>query len=458
MLAPAVSSTEVRDAFNFDALRANEFARLDKAGIAYLDYAASALYGDSQARAHGERLAQGIFGNPHSEHLASRHSAAAQAAARAATLAFFDADPEIYDVCFTANATAAIKLVAESYRFSSRRGLILSADNHNSVNGTREFARRAQAPVSVLPLDSELRLDRGASSLHASVDRQGPGLFAFPLQSNFSGVRHDLSLVEEAKALGCDVLLDAAAGGPSGELSLRQHAADFVVCSYYKLFGLPTGVGALIAKKSALARLQRPWFSGGTVEFVSVAHGRYALRTGHEGFEDGTPNFLDLAAIESGFAFLARVPHSCLHDHIQSHTKRFLTLATTLRHRNGAPLVRLYGPQDMSRRGGVVAFNVLQNDGRVLPHDSVERLAREHGVAIRGGCFCNPGAAEKAFGFEALRVEHCFDKLEGRFSIEAFRSCMGSAATVGALRLSVGIPTTHTDIERAVALIAACGD
>jgi selenocysteine lyase/cysteine desulfurase len=453
-----MESAGAADAFDFAALRASEFARLDIAGIAYLDYAASALYGASQARAHGERLAHGIFGNPHSEHLASRNSAAAQAAARAATLAFFDADPDIYEVCFTANATAAIKLVAESYPFSVRRGLILSADNHNSVNGIREFARRAQAPVSVLPLDTELRLDGGPASLRASVDRQGEGLFAFPQQSNFSGVLHDLSLIDEARALGCDVLLDAAAAGPSGGLSLREHAADFVVCSFYKLFGLPTGVGALIAKKSALGRLRRPWFSGGTVEFVSVAHGRHALRTGHDGFEDGTANFLGLAAIDSGFAFLARMPRPCLRAHIRSQMQHFLGLAAALRHRNGAPLVRLYGPRGMEQRGGIAAFNVLENDGCVLPYEHVERLAREHGVAIRGGCFCNPGAAEKAFGFDALGADRCFDQLEGSFSVEAFRSCVGHAATVGALRLSVSAPTTHDDIARAVALIAACGE
>ena len=455
MLARARQAT---DAFDFAAFRASEFARLDAAGIAYLDYAASALYGASQVRAHADRLMHGIFGNPHSEHAASRNSAAAQVAARAATLAFFDADPDIYDVCFTSNATAAIKLVAEGYPFAPRRGLILSADNHNSVNGVREFARCAQAPVSVLPLDAELRLDRGSAHLRAAVERQGASLVAFPQQSNFSGVRHDLSLISEAQALGCEVMVDAAAAGPCGGLSLRKHAADFVACSFYKLFGLPTGVGALIAKKSALASLRRPWFSGGTVEFVSVAHGRHALRRGHEGFEDGTPNFLDLTAVESGFAFLARMPRPALAAHIQAHTQHFLTLAAALRHRNGAPLVCLYGPRDMQQRGGVVAFNVLRNDGSVEPYERIESRARVHGVALRGGCFCNPGSAEKAFGFDALGVGRCFDALEGRFSIEAFRSCVGRAAAVGALRLSVGVPTTCNDIERALALVAACGE
>jgi selenocysteine lyase/cysteine desulfurase len=440
------------EAFDFEAFRAEEFGRLDAAGIAYLDYAAAGLYGASQVRDHAERLAHGVFGNPHSEHLASRNSAEAQAAARAATLAWFDADPEIYEVCFVANTTAAIKLVAESYPFSVGRGLVLSADNHNSINGVREFARRAAAPIAVLPLDAELRLDRSGERLRAVVTRQGPGLFAFPQQSNFSGVRHDLVLIEIAQALGCDVLVDAASAGPCGGLSLRRHPAEFVACSFYKLFGLPTGVGALIAKRSALARLRRPWFAGGTVDFVSVAHQRHALRAGHEGFEDGTPNFLDLTAVEAGFKFIDRVPRPALQARVQTLTEDFLRRALALRRADGEPCVHVYGPQDMKARGGVVAFNLLGHEGAVIPYGDVELRARDCGVAIRGGCFCNPGAAEKAFGFEHLDVNGCFDRLENGFSIPAFRACLGGAA-VGALRLSVGPPTTHADLDRALALI-----
>ncbi|MDB5673165.1 MAG: aminotransferase class V-fold PLP-dependent enzyme [Sphingomonas bacterium] len=452
MLARLESAT---DMFDFDALRAAEFIRLDAQNIAYLDYTASALYGASQAQGHADRLARGIFGNPHSEHGASRNSGAAMETARAATLDFFDADPALYDVCFTANTTAAIKLVAESYRFGPRRGLILTADNHNSVNGVREYARRAGAPVAVLPLDDELRLDQAADRLCGIVTAQGPGLLAFPSQSNFSGVRHDLALVGEAQGLGCDVMVDAASGGACGELSLTRHPAEFVACSFYKLFGLPTGVGALVAKKAALTRLDRPWFSGGTVAFVSVAQARHALLPGHEGFEDGTPNFLDLAAVESGFAFLRQVPRAALRRRVETLTDHFLHRVASLRHGDGAPLVRLYGPQRFDERGGTVAFNVLWRNGVAVPYRHVELRARDHGVALRGGCFCNPGAAEKAFGFDRLDTAHCLDMLEGGFSAAAFHACLGADATVGALRLSVGVPTSFADLDRALALIAS---
>jgi selenocysteine lyase/cysteine desulfurase len=53
--------------------------------------------------------------------------------ARAAVLSFFKAPNEDYTVIFTANATAALKLVGESYPFTSGSRLVLGVDSHNSV-------------------------------------------------------------------------------------------------------------------------------------------------------------------------------------------------------------------------------------------------------------------------------------------------------------------------------------
>lgn len=434
----------------FADLRAREFARLDEQGLAYLDYAGSGLYGASQAQAYARTLTQGVFGNPHSEHGPSRLSEQGLQRARAATLALFDADPAVYDVCFVANTSAAIKLVAESYPFGPQRGYVLAADNHNSVNGVREFAKTAGAPVTVLPLTDELRLDDPA----ARIAETPPGLLAFPVQSNFSGVRHPLALVDAAQAQGFDVLLDAAGTGPAPNVSLRRHPAEFLCFSFYKLFGLPTGVGALIAKRSALARLRRPWFAGGTVDYVSVEHARHQLRPGHEGFEDGTPNFLDVTALGAGFDLLAQVDGAELQRRLLGLTDRFLRGVRALRHADGAPLVRVYGPQDLKDRGCIVTFNILRPDGRVVPFQDVEQHARTRGVAIRGGCFCNPGAAEQAFGFGSLNVAQCLDDLGAAFTVAEFQRRLGPDATAGAVRLSLGLPTNDADIDRAIALAA----
>lgn len=439
---------------DFDAVRAAEFNRLDEQDIAYLDFAASALYGASQVTEYAQRLNRGLFGNPHSAHAPSRAGARDLDRARQLALDFFGADPAVYDVIFTANTSAAIKLVAESYAFSPGRGLVLSADNHNSVNGMREYARARSAPVHILPLDDALRLEDPADRLAISARRLGAGLLAFPVQSNFSGVRHDLGLIEAAQAMGFDVLIDAAGCGVANAIRLAEHPAQFLVFSFYKLFGLPTGLGALIARREALARLRRPWFAGGTVDFVSVEHDRHLLSAGHHGFEDGTPNFLDAGAVDIGFRFLSRFPPEAVARRMRTLTGDFLERAAALRHRDGTPLVRLYGPRDLSARGGTVAFNLIGRDGRPIPYAEVEARAYSRRVALRGGCFCNPGAAETAFGFARLPVAACLDALRGRFSLPLLRTCLGPGHAVGALRLSVGLPTTTGDLDRALALLA----
>jgi len=453
----APDETRYRATTDFDALRAREFGRLDTHGITYLDYTGAALYSASQAAAHAARITNGLYGNPHSSHAPSRASMADIAAARTMALAFFDADPDIYDIILTHNTSAAIRLVAESYPFGPANGLVLSADNHNSVNGLREHAKAKDAPVHILPLTSGLRFDSAAERLDASARRMGGGLFAFPGQSNFSGVRHDLHLITTAQHLGFDVLLDAAGFGPSGGISLARHPADFLAFSFYKLFGLPTGMGALIAKHAALERLRRPWFAGGTVDYVSVAHDRHHLSRGHQGFEDGTPDFLSAGAAVDGFGFLGHIGRRALSARMALLTQYALSRLTQLSHADGSPMVRVYGPAAPAERGGTIAFNLLDRDGGVLPYQAIEARAARQNIALRGGCFCNPGAAEAAFGYAHTGMIRCLDRLRGIFTPQAFRDCLGTGAAVGALRLSVGIPTTTADLDRALACIAEAG-
>jgi selenocysteine lyase/cysteine desulfurase len=432
-------------------LRRREFGRLDRHHQAYLDYTGSALYGDSQVRFHHEMLDAGIFGNPHSESDPSRASSEIVEDARRRVLHFLDVDSSTHDVCFTANTTAAIKLVAEGYPFTPDSSCVLATDNHNSVNGIREYARRAGARVSYLPLDSELRL-RNPSELLENAARGG-GLVAFPAQSNFSGVRHPLALVDVARSLGFDTLLDIAAMAPSHAISLRRCPADFAALSFYKLFGYPTGLGALVARRDALARLRRPWFAGGTVTYVSVQVDTHRLRPGVERFEDGTPDFLGIAALSSGFNLMDEVEMPRLTAHVEQLTSAFLGGAASLRHGNGAPVVRVYGPAGMTERGGTVAFNVCDRRNEPIPYTIVEEAARKAGVCLRGGCFCNPGASETAFGLDAAQIATCLKDLGDDFTVDRFADCTGAA--VGAVRVSIGLANNAADIERGLAVLAS---
>jgi selenocysteine lyase/cysteine desulfurase len=246
--------------------------------------------------------------------------------------------------------------------------------------------------------------------------------------------------VRVAQQRGYHVLLDAAAYLPSGVLSVADVPADFVALSYYKLFGYPTGVGALVARREALARLRRRYFGGGTVQFASVQNRLSRLKAGGEAFEDGTPNFLAMSAVCDGLRWLESLDMDRVADHVANLTDMLLHRLRALGGR-----IRLYGPADTESRGGIVTFNVVRDD-RVVPYELVETRARRLGVAIRGGCFCNPGAAEHALGIPPRLAREC---MRGDFSVERFRSCLGGQA-VGAIRASVGVATNDADLERLV--------
>ncbi|PYP79957.1 MAG: cysteine desulfurase [Gemmatimonadetes bacterium] len=459
MLTPTAAPRAER-AVDFADLRAREFRRLDAGGHAYLDYTGSALHPERLVTEHAESLRRTVLGNPHSESPASRASTALVEAARARVLRFFDADPGEYVACFTANTTGAIHLVASGFAFGPDAPFILATDDHNSVNGVRAYAERAGARVHYLPLDGELRLADPASQL-AVLRRThvGAGLVAFPAQSNFSGVQHPLALVERARALGYTVLLDAAAFVPTSPLSLRHVPADFVACSFYKMFGYPTGVGALVARREALARLRRPWFAGGTVEYVSVQHGSHLLREGAEGFEDGTVSFLDADAVIRGLDFLDDVGMQSIRRHVRSLAASLVERLCALTHPDGSPMIRVYGPRDRYDCGGTVTFNVLDARGEAVSYELVEEHARLAGVSVRGGCFCNPGASEAAFGFVADRALACIaeTRQEG-WTLERFarrmRAC-GGAHAIGAIRASAGIASSEQDLERLLEALVA---
>ncbi|MDH3207780.1 MAG: aminotransferase class V-fold PLP-dependent enzyme [Gemmatimonadota bacterium] len=435
----------------FEELRAKEFSRLDESGYVYLDYTGSALYAESHLRDHEDFLEHHVLGNPHSENPASAAATRIVEETRRDVLDFFGADPSDFAAIFTANASAALKLVGEGYPFGPGSRFTLLEDAHNSVNGIRAYADRRGAETTYLPLDEELRRD-GSVAIPPAGD--GPSLFSFPAQSNFSGVRHPLSLAEDAHALGYDVLLDAAAFVPTSSLDLGAMPVDFACVSFYKMFGFPTGVGALLARREALARLERPWFAGGTVDFVSVGNRIHRLALGAAGFEDGTLNFLGIAALQSGLAFLREVGMERVRSRVGDLTTRLLEILGGVRHANGAPAVRLYGPTDGVDRGGTASFNLLDAEGHIVPYGDVERAAGLEGIALRGGCFCNPGAAERALELPDDQMLECLEAIPpGSFSLRSLAECLGGDIAVGALRASVSIPTTDGDLDRLEAFL-----
>ncbi len=439
-----------------ETLRAKEYKRLDDLGHVYLDYTGGGLYAESQLNEHMAMLKSGVFGNPHSSNPTSQAMTNLAEHARAYVLEYFSASPDEYAVIFTQNASGALKLVGESYPFVPGGQYVLTFDNHNSVNGIREFARGKGAKFTYAPvLPPELYIDEGRLiELLNQAQPEYPNLFAYPAQSNFSGVRHPLTWIDEAHQRGWDVLLDAAAFAPTNRLDLSRWHPDFVSLSFYKIFGYPTGVGCLIARREVLKKLHRPWFAGGTITIASVQGDGYYLEEGEAGFEDGTIDYLNLPAVEIGLRYIQAVGIDAIHERVMCLTGWLIDHLMSLHHSNGVPLIHLYGPANTRQRGGTVTINLYDPTGELFDYREVEAAANQVAISLRTGCFCNPGAGEKAHGLTEAELADCF-KREERMTFEDFITAMSGKIkdAVGAVRVSVGLATNFADLYRFMAFV-----
>ena len=433
---------------NLGELRQQEFARLDENQQVYFDYTGAALYPISLVDHHADRLRKLVLGNPHSYNPAALAATQNVDDVRRQVLNSFNASSKDYCVIFTANATAAVKLVAESFPFQSGSQLLLTTDNHNSINGIREYAWAKGAQIHYVQADMDLGLSHLQSFLADSKPVSWPSIFAYPAQSNFSGIKHSLRYIDQAQQLGYNVVLDAAAFAPSNRLDLSQYKPDFVCLSFYKMFGYPTGVGALIARKDALKTLSRPWFAGGVVDFASTQYPIHQLSQDEAGFEDGTVNFTTLLAVSRGLSFLQELSMDAIGQHLQSLGDAILSGMGELQHNNGQPLVKLYGGS-LLEYGSCRAFNLLDPQGYMIDYELVEQQAGLHGISIRGGCFCNPGCAEAALELSPEKMEACLESLRDDFSHQKLARCLGQVS-VGALRVSWGIANNQSDVEKLI--------
>ena len=117
-----------------------------------------------------------------------------------------------------------------------------------------------------------------------------------------------------------------------------------------------------------------------------------------------------------------------------------------LRHSNGAPVVRIYGPADTDGRGGTIAMNFSDPSGVLIDSVRVERRANLAGISLRSGCHCNPGVREIALGFSTEEMVEVF-KYKDQLGYQEFLQVI-DGKTTGAARASIGLVTTFADVYR----------
>ncbi|KAK9132608.1 hypothetical protein Scep_012136 [Stephania cephalantha] len=480
---------------NIDQIRASEFKRLD--GLVYLDHAGATLYSEQQMEAIFKDLSTNVYGNPHSQSDSSVATSETMKKARQLVLDYCNASPQTYKCIFTSGATAALKLVGETFPWTQESCFMYTRENHNSVLGIREYALSQGAVAFAVDIEE---VERGSGLLgddcssvwmspHAAQRRntardfdEAPkadstghvyNLFAYPSECNFSGVKYSLDLANIVKqdhhnALEGSpycrgswmVLIDAAKGSATEPPDLTSFPADFVVISFYKALLFISVLGANLDRSNqvnAAKILRKTYFGGallGTVA-ASIADIDYVMRREgiEEWFEDGTQSFLSVASIHHGFKIINTLTTSAIARHTSSLATFTRRALFELRHENGSSVCVLYGTSTKKLSchglGPIIAFNLKRPDNSWFGYREVEKLASLSRIQLRTGCFCNPGACSKY-----LRLSH----LELLTNIEAGHVCWDdhdilNGKPTGVVRISFGYMSTFEDAMKFITFI-----
>ncbi|KAI8602205.1 pyridoxal phosphate-dependent transferase [Dissophora ornata] len=507
---------------DIDTIRKEQYPQLKDA--IYLDHAGATLPAQTLLQKFTADLTSNLYANPHSKSPSSQATSARVDAARQKILEHFKASIHgEWDVIFTANATAGIKLVGDAFPWTRRSPesttetpgskaasrLTILREAHTSLVGLRGLAQGEGGEIDLetitqhqleerlyavqakdrrdgyestasvhhpspppSPTLSKSNLIRLTSSTENATEAEPTyNLFAYPAQCNFSGQRFPLSWAAQIKnRLDTQItknliLLDAASYVMTSELDLSDHDAspDFVVVSFYKMFGFPTGLGAVIVKTELAPKLRKRYFGGGTVSAIASDEPWQVYRSSlHGRFEDGTLNFLDIIALNHAFESVREIygSYSNISPHVTALHRLLYRTMKGLKHYNGASLCDIYADGETKETeselignsetyGPILNFNLRRSNGTWIGYGDVERLASMKNIHVRTGGFCNPGSMQRWLDLSAEELKK---------NLEAGHVCWDdtdilNGKPTGSIRVSLGAMSTVDDILGFIAFL-----
>jgi cysteine desulfurase / selenocysteine lyase len=324
---------------------------------------------DDMYRTHYANIHRGVYA------IAEQATAAYEDARR--KVARFVNAPSTEEIIFTRNATESINLVAYSWaRANLREGdvIVLShLEHHANVVPWHILAAERGVQLRWIPLTSDYLLDM--SKVDELLD--GAKLLAISAMSNVLGTINDVrTLTRTARAAGAHVLVDACQYVPHVATDVRDWDADFVAFSAHKLLG-PTGIGALWARRELLEEM--PPFLGGGEMIRDVRLDGFTPNDVPWKFEAGTMPIVEAIGFGAAVDYLTNLGMDAVRAHEMQLTEYALD---ALRDRFDESL-RIYGPLDVTQRGGAVSFLF---EG-IHAHD-ISQVLDEDAVCVRAGHHC----------------------------------------------------------------------
>ncbi|MBC2335904.1 cysteine desulfurase [Listeria welshimeri] len=283
---------------------------------------------------------------------------------------------EVAEIIFTRGTTSAINLVVDSYAEANIEAgdeiVISYLEHHSNLIPWQQLAKRKGAVLKYIELEED-----GTISVEQAKKTIGEKTKIVAL-AHVSNVLGTITPIREIAAIahkfGAVILVDGAQAVPHMEVNVVDLDADFYAFSGHKMMA-PTGIGALYGKRELLDAMEPTEFGGEMIDFVELYDSTWKELPWK--FEAGTPIIGGAIALGAAIDYLAEVGLANIHAHEQE------LASYAIEEMSKIDGITIYGPKDVSKRCGLVTFNL---EG-AHPHD-IATILDEDGIAIRAGHHC----------------------------------------------------------------------
>ncbi|MCP5492154.1 MAG: cysteine desulfurase [Chlamydiales bacterium] len=298
------------------------------------------------------------------------------------------------EIVFTKGTTEAINLVAHSTAFEQGDEILISQmEHHSNIIPWQMVAARTGAALKMIPVTQEGDLDLEA---YAKLLSPKTKIVSIAHMTNVTGTIYPVDkMIEMAHDKGALVFIDGAQAAPHLKIDVQELDVDFYAFSGHKVYG-PTGIGVLYGKYKHLERLKP--YQGGSDMIDEVTFEMSTYQKPPLKFEAGTPNIAAVIGLGAALSFLMGRDHrECLTEYALDQLRAVSN-------------VRILG--NPVNRGPLISFVV--EGAHCL---DIATMLDLKGICVRSGHLCAQPTM-KLFGVRE------------------------------ALRISLGIYTTKSDIDR----------
>lgn len=280
------------------------------------------------------------------------------------------------EIIFTKNATEAFNLLAMSYGMNfineGDEIVISIAEHHSNLIPWQNVAKVKGAVLKYMYTDENGELTE--EEIKSKITDKTK-IVSITHVSNVLGTINPVKeIAEYAHSKGAIVIVDGAQSVPHMKVDVRDINADFLVIAGHKLLA-PMGVGVLYGKKDLLEKMPPILFGGDMVEYVYEQETTYNVLPYK--FEAGTQNVEAAIGLSKAIDYLNEIGI----ENVEKIEKELVSYA--LEKLSKLEYVKIYGPKDINKRGGVISFEI----DNVHPHD-VASIFDTKGVCIRAGNHC----------------------------------------------------------------------